>query len=589
MSMRALVKFVFFETLMLRTAKLSYPKQVFTRSTEVDGQPDGDETSSKSNTDHLKHPFEQLSCYAKLYHYFSFLGTIILSMKYGFMQICDLGYLKQYHYLSCIFMGRYVLHSRSNDTIVYLAQYTALQNLRWLVDVLYYQNGFCFDCHEFLMIDREKLIYYERKFSNQNRHHFYKWPHQRNNSFMQREKMSKQEAELTKIFFIESSYNPQHQPQQQQQQGEIKYYRRCNRTVKSWDFLAYRLIRSIKMLFVFLIFFALPVVYVQLPMFITERGFEITYKHCILSLLDYRLQSEDQSEAFSYIYPIKEANYTLSSKMPMDILMPLENFVQFNWYQVIRVSIDFIESVCLALQSIIVMVLIQIICVLMGDDIFHYARYIEKSFKRLLSLIEESNLFDECCQEAKFINCKTKLRMRQIDEETLKLQVMVEDLLKLIIQYNKTINAISWRYLFVWVSYTALTVHWLSLGIGQLKVSTFETIIIQSFFAFCCLPMIQSFASVRKQSQLLYKQMATCVALDNCNSGEHLEPKSRRLKRWTQLMQIYYPKPLNSFTIKGRGISWLSTLKFVAWFLSVLFVLSTFRLYSYKVNNDLTI
>lgn len=616
--MRFLTVFIFFVSHIFGTLKRYYGTDV------------SDHINSKLDEKSQKDPFVRYLRLYMAYYWFTLSANAYFAFKYAlFYLLYELNYLTKHRYLSCILFGRVTLYSSCDGLPKYFSLYTGVQNLLWQMGMLYYKHRFSFGYNEFLMLDREKVLRLEmlvkseiddndakvadpidlsngRQLISCNTSHDYLLFNQRGLKIPLWEKEEYQH--IIRVCCIKLERTNQHY-------GMITtHYWRPNRSADTHRVLAKQLVRSFVIMYGVTWAVYVSLISLESSKFFTLRGFEIVYKNCINWIPDERRET-NIADLYSFIYPQRDFNYSLAKPDPWQLMVPWENFIRFNWYHLLRLISDFVEITVLTTQAVAVLALTHVVCSMIGQDVCIYASNIKlhlirliRRRRRLISvysgcscITNEENITNQLnTTENNYhiahcaitnISAFELTTYNQLNEETNRIQGMIEDLLQSIVEYNKFINVATWRYLFVWMTFTLFTSYYLfklptdtvatkaetttetasiPSNTPTWTISNLETYILQIMFASICLPLVHYFAKVRKQSQELYNLIASCTALE-------LETRQNFSKKWLQLMQSYHPKPLNAFTVKGRDISWLSVLQFLAWMFSALFVLTTFR------------
>lgn len=481
------------------------------------------------------------------YHYASIFVNCYLVVKYALLYLLEQEVLLpvSYKFLSCFLLGRYMLYVRAAGKLSKIfTPYVAMQNIRWEVEMLYYRGQFVLPCIEFLMIDRRNIIEFRERF------------HKRRDSM----------AVYDIFYFSKTDIN-----------ANKKFYPRLNRTNEARSNLEENFKRLLYSRLLMAFINTCLLAYAHVSLWFTQLGFEINYKPCIEWIFSARREASNV-DFYSYIYPPRPLDYELSisnsSQIPQEIISPISELVSFNWFQYLRLLCDFAETIFVTLSTLMVLLFAGVISALISDDLSWYCDEIRFRMINLVTKLQNSIIMQEnkgnCGKLA-----AVQINASELDREIERVQAFCEDYFKLIGTYNKFANIVSWRYVFVWVTFTTLTFGYLygynankSQGSTNLSVTSYETYILQVVFASISLPLVYALARAGSKSRQLYRLMSSCMALDLKGS------KARRLK-WIKLMLFYYPRPLNAFTIKGRAISWLFAFQFVAWFISVLFVMWT--------------
>lgn len=581
---------------------------------------------TKQTTKSPTHPFDRFRNLYLIVQASFFAFNVLLLLKYGLFYLLELGYLVEYKYLSCVLLGRILIFAGSPTVARYFAPYSAMMNIIWNGELLCYSDRFFFYSAEFLMIGRKKLHKFEQSISidharranfRENLHTMIDRPVSKSSSpFVQTKegRRSTLHQSLTKVRTgkrsstnnvidgdLSSLAGDLYQPEirldyskqsifkrgilldlfylsvRQNNYNQVIYQKRFNRTLKAWRHLETKCLRAFIEMCTIIGIVSILCVALEYPKVLSLEGFQVSYQQCVEWILSERQRSltfsassetkqKQQHLLYAYIYPLRvSANYSLAEPDDSLIFPKINNWIPFNWYHVTRIMLDGFEVAIVSVQAIWGLALCYVLCVLIAEDVCYYSQRIEK---HLIYLMNEMSEFNRLAVDR--FHWKQKLRSKLLDRKIQKLQACIEDLLRLIVGYNRFIEPTTWRYLFVWITFTALTSSYLFRPSPKWTVSLVESYIIQAMFAIIYIPLVHTFAEARQDSRKLYHLLASCSALDQSRDEKKI--------KWIRLMQIFYPKSLNAFTVKERGISWLIALQFFAWLLSALFVLTTFRI-----------
>lgn len=567
---RNIVLVVFFISHALNMARRTFPAIVYTEAAKSSSLKSSDMIKSSKNKNKIntdtscepvtaQHPFERLERWAKIYIYTLTYINLYVFLKYCLFFLFSYGYLKELQILGCIFMGRMMFYSRSIGMSKYFAPYCALNNIRYQLETLLIGNKFSFYCHEFLLISREQVCRFSSIFQSCNMYDLDTSNNKRNiNPLIGKDTQNRALYLVSGIQNDEKKYFIKQKQVRDifcfkladdDQLGPI-YWPRPNRTPQAWDSLANKLVSALTFMAITGMIIYPFSLYPHLTMLTKHRGYEISHGICT-DWVQRQRQMYNDTRLYSFILP---PEYSAS------YLAALSNeTIRINWYQLMRMGADLFETIVIIMQACTSMVLIQVICIVIGYDICLYVDHIKQRIIILSATLRQREI----------TLLKYTKYTRELHQQVLISQAMTEDAFKLILHYNKFINNILRRFLFVWITYTLMTSKFMfSFGL-KWTLSSLDTLMTQLFFASLFLPLIYSFASVRKQTRKLYAIMANCAA-------SYESPDGKKSK-WLLLMKIYYPKPLNAFNLNGHSISWFSVLKFLAWIFSVIFVASTFQ------------
>jgi len=152
------------------------------------------------------------------------------------------------------------------------------------------------------------------------------------------------------------------------------------------------------------------------------------------------------------------------------------------------------------------------------------------------------------------------------------LQLKISDAITMIASYNGYVGIYVQRNLLGWSIYTIFVAGWMLQPadlFGSYKLDCYSGHIIASVLT--TIGLVE-FAKIRRRSLELYTRMAYCMALEN----QCLESKVR----WSKLMRLYHPIPMNCFRLfKRTELSLFFGLKVIAWIFSALFLSLTFYNY----------
>lgn len=621
---RKLVVLTFFLPMLMRAVKVTLPNEIFQRQDDEKQTNNKYRGQSKPNKQQ-QHPFTRQLKLVGLFLHVTMLVNIFILIKYALVELIRLDYFKDYHYLDCFVIGRTLLHCRSGYLKRCFGPYLAIQNLRWQLEMLYYDGYFPFHCFEFLLIGRKQLVRLNynahRDFrsiqdnkrpmvvsSSRSSKSLYDTPSNSPPALIspecRRRKSPNSHHESLTIFSykndrlrakncptLDKKYNylksvfyckiRQHKRSLSELNYEENYCYRYNRTLEAWNFLSRRF--SSHLTRVMLICSLTVAILVPTELFsgLTEHGFEVNYSTCVRWILNERNQTKNPV-LMDYIYTMKPANYTLPP-VTEALFVPISRLTQMNLYHFLRATMEYFETFLLTLTALCIMGSNQVISLQISDDVLYYAYHVEVELLRYLTS-------GKTLGRDQINSSKQQQQIIPLDSKQIaKLQAIVEDLLRLIMQYNKFINVVSWRYIFVWITYTSMTATYLFKSHYFINWTNpcFEIYLTQFMFAFICLPILISFSRAKRQTNRLYLLMASCAAqaatsqeTRSKHSGNSFElTKSTDLwmivSQWHRLMQLYYPKPLNTFSIKGRQISWVFALQAFAWLTSALYVVTT--------------
>lgn len=569
------------------------------------------------NVREKSHSLSDVRTFSICYDTLFFSINIYVLIKYTILHLLEYESFAEYRSLHCLLVGRLLLNARSSEFAKFFAPFVAFSVLRWQLEMMLRNPVFNFECIEFLCQDYNEVVKKEQ------------------NEMLRSVRLDERLCDLESVFPPprgERSYfhgNLQslsrgrslsalpkwklypsdgpsllaHDNKQQQQSAQheepldlseittTNYFRRPNRSSRAWVQVSNELIRcsafimtaGLALMFALMIF--------QLPMLLTRRGFEITYSQCIdyiraerrllASSANRSAPTENEYRFYSMILSDQREDFMLLDRMESydKFMLPYENFVDLNSYQVIRIASDLFDSTFILYEIYSVLVVSQAISSLITMDVILYCTHIEEilvsifsRLQRIRAMDENQAVVDATLGQKSRVEAKDKSRdqgNRRLKIDIGQVQFMLLDLFRWISSCNTFASVATNRYMIVWFTYSALTAGWIFAPGTSKGNSDFDNYLLQTVATIFCLTFVKQFAVVRRKTRQLHSLISSCMALDNdC---------TRNKLKWVSVARHFHPIPLHSFRIsQSTEISTLFGVKLIAWLLSAIFISSTF-------------
>lgn len=465
----------------------------------------------------------------KKFSEFSIIVYSFLILKYVIFIALESKILEHYRYLSCYMIGRIMLNGRVTKLANYVSLMALLFLVSWRTVMLKIKPKFRFDCLEFLLHDHDELLVLEAK-------------HQPS----ERCARSKSSADLDSDSILRFKNQFAHR--------STRVLFRPNRTCKTWLALARQLMVSVFTSTVCLLLTTVVAAIMLLPMSLTRRGFELSYQQCVEWIA-----SQPDESAYSHIY-VPSTNSTAILLPEPVVFLPLEDFCQFNFYHLLRVSLDLIENLVIYLDVVAAFSANTTLAVMISADVRHYSYQISIRLKQAIAQNKSHTLYELS---------KSNSRIWVDDSKLTDLQATIIDNFHSVQFYDRFVSFYVTFCVSVWIVYSVLVSSWMLAPVRFADTAKFEWYFVHAVSTVYVLVIIGSFAQVRIACKNLYPLISTVAALD----GDHFDRKNR----WLTIMKHYNPKPLYCFTMfKSSEVSWMFLFKLFAWMFSALLVASNF-------------
>lgn len=471
----------------------------------------------------LKSRIPNMNSYMKVYiSFLTFLFYLMMS-KYIVISALDLHSLTAYRWLDCILLGRNTVTARIASHSKYYTLSFIVTILMWRAFIVGAGNDIKLDVIEFLLCD-PKLVYKSeiRSMKSDGIYHSFKCPvHE---SQLASSGTQKREVEYESLQFMRNQLS----------RNCFQFILKPNRTVRC-------LFRYYKLTIIYfgcgiilLILVAIAVTYLSLPMFITKRGFELNYFHCV----DWIEKQPNGRQTFEFIFQPRQ---NPSNNLTLLYFLPYVDYVSFNWFHLTRIGFDAADFILVWVSVAIYIITCNFIVVLIVLDCFIYSEFIKQKLREKIANIINTN----------------KLLIGELEpvqesgSEILRLQSMLVDYFSTINRYNPFASFYSF---FFFIVLSLNYVDFFFLNYMQVEmVNSIEMVVLLATATIIIILIASTFALVRKISYNLYQSIATLMALDGQRSSSKL--------RWMTILNFYCPKSRCCFRIHNTEISWLLSFK----------------------------
>lgn len=549
--------------------------------------------------------------------------------------LLDLDSLESYRYLDCFMVGRVTLDGRYSRAAKYAAVVFCIFQFTWLVIMVYARPKFDLVCLEFLIHERDDIskceasMTSEQKLTTEQRRNFVRWHDVGLLIAMVFEIFEPKDRPIKMHTFGEFGFHlPPSGPMK-----ELKRHKRSSktrrifpnrhmlrptRTLSSWQRLVNLTCRYATFWFLALLLAAPLMVKVLLPMFITQKGFELNYANCV-DYLSRRSNLYERSFKFlnldGAIFERRADGSSPSRDTPRVSILPLVNIRPVNSFELLRLSLDVTSSLLFWTLTLAAFVFDTYIVVLIAADTLIYSKVVRARIKSLLAELDggvaksmsaprlgaheiadstgkphlgsppvETTGSPEgprqrrqglelvaawCGQEheagpqqqqqhrqgaAEASGLQRRARQAQVSAEILVTQTMLVDFFRMIERHNTYVSFYLMACIMLWLAFSFINV--LCLMDLNLRglLGRREVYAMETFSSLYFVIICALFATTRQLIHGTYTRLAAIMALDNTSEGTK--------ERWCAIMRYFYPVPLYCFSMfRSSEISWLFCIK----------------------------
>lgn len=325
---------------------------------------------------------------------------------------------------------------------------------------------------------------------------------------------------------------------------------RLNRTSKAHNNLVFLMFTMYTIGFVVCTIVLLClVIFITSETMLTAHGFFINYEVCIRYIKDL---SPKQSSEYSYIYDLHNADPP-SRRIP--------SLPRFNFYHVIRLSIDLLENAVMYFDPFISSTLHTSYLILQVLDLITYSQTLEQKLVETIRTMRNENearLIMSFCLDAVSSQSLTDLNAirdhskRETKHCITTLQAYILDYIRLVRSYQDYSSHQASSILLLWILLTAGISLWLATNtFNDLEYEFRYAQMGLGIFAVICMSFMGIFES---KSRRLYYFMSIAMSIDK----DVLVSK----QKWCKLSKFFYPRPMYCFALFGQSeMSWLFGMK----------------------------
>lgn len=491
-------------------------------------------------------------------YYFIITALLQLMFILKDFAIIILKYLPEsspYRLIDCFLLGRLIVTGTFTQVSQRFGLHVNCFQFIWSIQNLYLRPPIRLDCLEFLLYNSDQVEAIEFECCSN------VGPIGRPDDTWQSVSLNNSPVRVTKSY-------------QRSRSGAIKYpvfqYReetvsltgdvtdsvrfRKNRSLESWSKLMQSTISFFRLFMLTAVACGTPVVYCMATVMITKQGFELNYSTCtnLIRSLDEKKRSQ---LGYIHLPEVGEKNYSKSLSLALD----WTDIISFDDpYNLARLLADIFQTSVILNLSAMSFLFNTYIALMEAGDVENYLDFLEVELAKLISDLRRSwNARSQMLRLDSLLSLMGEERINQtapdstkkfVDLQMMKritdLQAQLIDFWALVARYNYLVGRHTSFVIMLWLVGSALSADYLLAPNG---IVYYEVVSFQIFTTGYFLGVVGRFASITRRIRRLYPMIASAMAYEGGIDSK---------RRWSFILNYFYPKPLYCFTITEFTISW---------------------------------
>lgn len=488
--------------------------------------------------------------YARCQRVFICILYTFMMLKYLSMILLDSKVFANYRYIDCYLLGRLSFVGRTSS----FNKYTAFYFLSTLVvyrSFLYLRRPkFNYQCLDFYLRGRECALLNEA---------ITKSPEMEDESPIGHELFPHDPIEdrmLTSSVYFEEIANEEGNESEHNSIYLIKNHfnmnsiLRPNRTLKSWKKIYIFTGAIFVIVSIWTCFFAILIWSLIQPLWVTEAGFQMSYRSCVRWIRAH----PDRSD-YHHIFEPSLKNSVELDPRKQPFKLPLIDFVPFNPYHMIRICLDLIENVIIYLDILGTYFIHTFIVWTIILDNHSSFKEISRSLKSLIERqhsVKNIAAIEQTIDSLQLNQTWIGNQHKRLEHDLSYNQAILVDHFALISKYNPYVSHHTLHCICMWLLYTGALCAWMAIA-GSRAVQL-EFHVAEVAIGLWTLALLGAVALARLNNMKLYSLIATAMALDQNWMSTKM--------RWMIILKYYYPSPLYCYALfKSTPISFLFCVK----------------------------